>query len=272
VSLERLEASRCRLRSEKQDLQPFRSRESPSSPEARNSRRPTANPFLTVYDAPQRSLENDLRPFGVANHIVPSELSSIAATVFAARPLAAEYVVNFPLRYRLSPPLSRADLTTESFYAGRRPRAKTACIPGYQIATVVSGQDSQNGGLSRYAMEKFTTYSAASGLAANTVAAMLRVRRHDVVCNTKRPQVVSNDRWGASYTVKNGLPSDDVELRASGLEGILWIGTAGGLAFLSAGASRGLEPLQTHCVIQCLDLPKTKPDGCGSRPQIMSCG
>src|SRR5262249_40585776 len=61
-------------------------------------------PSLTLYFR-QPSLDNDLSPSGVANHIVPWERSEIDETVLEASPSAAEYVVNRPLWSLLTPRL-----------------------------------------------------------------------------------------------------------------------------------------------------------------------
>ena len=54
----------------------------------------------------QRPCDNAFKPLGVANHIVPSELSRIEAIVFDDSPFAVVYVVNLPPLSLLTPPLS----------------------------------------------------------------------------------------------------------------------------------------------------------------------
>jgi len=51
------------------------------------------SPVANVVQCPR---DNELRPFGVANQIVPSRVSRIAETVFDARPSAVENVTNLP--------------------------------------------------------------------------------------------------------------------------------------------------------------------------------
>src|SRR5262245_15839949 len=65
---------------------------------------PGGKPSRPVY-VRQRPCDSAFKPFGVGNHIDPSEVSRMAATVFDARPFALVEVVSLPFLKLLTPPL-----------------------------------------------------------------------------------------------------------------------------------------------------------------------
>ncbi len=107
-----------------------------------------------------------------------------------------------------------------------------------------------SGGVSKLREGRFTNYTSANGLASNTVASILETADGTMwfatptglsaltsgapLLNRDRPGAAVTTRW-RTYTARDGLPSADVNCLLQDSSGVLWVGTAAGLAFLGPG-------------------------------------
>lgn len=92
-----------------------------------------------------------------------------------------------------------------------------------------------SGGVSRLSEGKFTTYSMANGLLANTVTSIVQDSKGVLWFATPGGlNALTRTRW-RGYTRRQGLPSDNVYCLLEDSSGVLWIGTAAGLAMWNGG-------------------------------------
>src|SRR5262249_33582815 len=92
-----------------------------------------------------------------------------------------------------------------------------------------------NGGVSNFKNGGFPTYKTVKGLVSNTVFAMpggSDGRRG--LAATDGLSALSKSHW-RSYTSRDGLPPGSVNCLLEDSTGVLWIGTAKGIAFLRSG-------------------------------------
>jgi ligand-binding sensor domain-containing protein len=115
----------------------------------------------------------------------------------------------------------------------------------------------QRGGLTRLHDGSVTTYSAADGLAENSVFAVHQGRDGSVWAGTLTGGL-SRLREGrfTTYTTRDGLPSDTVSDLLEAADGTIWIATPGGLGALAGGQWRtfrtgdGLPSDAVNCVFE----------------------
>lgn len=110
-----------------------------------------------------------------------------------------------------------------------------------------------SGGVSHFRNGSFETFTAASGLASNSVRAIDSL---DGTMWFGTPDGVSrraDGRWH-SYTTRDGLPSNDVLALLVDRDGNAWAGTSSGLAVLRAASTR-FEPITSvrESVVALLD-------------------
>jgi signal transduction histidine kinase len=94
-----------------------------------------------------------------------------------------------------------------------------------------------SGGVSRFADGRFTTYTAANGLASNSVTAIVEGADATMWFGTSNGlSSLSKGAW-KTYHVKDGLPSDAINCLTEdpNQSGVLWIGTATGVVVLDNG-------------------------------------
>lgn len=93
-----------------------------------------------------------------------------------------------------------------------------------------------NGGVSQLKDGRFTSYTTAQGMSSNTVASIAEGFDGTMWFATPNGlSAFSQDRWKV-LTIHDGLPSMDVNCLLEDSAHMLWIGTAAGLAFLTAGS------------------------------------
>ncbi len=99
-------------------------------------------------------------------------------------------------------------------------------------------------GLSRFKNGTFSTYTTTNGLASNTITAIEEDERSALwVATPNGVSVLSAGKW-RTYSVKDGLPSDEATALmwdSSSDSKKMWIGTANGLALFSASGGRSFE-------------------------------
>ena len=82
---------------------------------------------------------------------------------------------------------------------------------------------------------------------------------------------LANDRW-ISYAPRDGLPSDNVNCLFEDSAGVLWVGTAAGLAFRGWPVFKPSSKLSRNpCTSRFLASPKTATDRSGSQLRITCC-
>lgn len=91
------------------------------------------------------------------------------------------------------------------------------------------------GGVSRFKQGRFTTFTTAHGLAANTVSAIEESADGIMYFATPNGLSAMLDEHWRSYTATDGLPPGSVNCLLEDSDAVLWIGTANGLAFLRSG-------------------------------------
>ncbi len=92
-----------------------------------------------------------------------------------------------------------------------------------------------SGGVSKLKDGRFTTYTVADGLGANTVTSIEDGPNGTMWFGTSGGlSELANGKW-RTYTTRDGLPADNVSSILRDSAGTLWIGTTSGLAFLSSG-------------------------------------
>src|SRR5262249_11322552 len=89
--------------------------------------------------------------------------------------------------------------------------------------------------VSKYKDHHFTTYTAADGMASNTVFSMAEGTDGTMWFATPSGlSALSNGQWH-TYTTGQGLPSNNVNCVLSSPVGIVWVGTASGLGWIQDG-------------------------------------
>lgn len=100
-----------------------------------------------------------------------------------------------------------------------------------------------SGGVSRFKDGQFTTYTTADGLAANSVTAITENSDGTTLwlATPNGLNALSNGSW-RTFSIRDNLPSEQINTLLWDSSGVLWIGTAKGLAFLDRGENIHFSP------------------------------
>jgi len=115
-------------------------------------------------------------------------------------------------------------------------------------------------GVSNFRNGKFTTYTTQNGLASNTIASSPRVRMGRCGLERERPEMpFSNGHMEGVIRVAKGYLRERKTACCWTSAGLLWIGTANGLAFIDSGIVRTPpdEPASLHEQILGIEEDKT---------------
>ena len=126
-----------------------------------------------------------------------------------------------------------------------------------------------SGGLSEFRNGRFTTYTTANGISSNTVTSIAESPDGTMWFATPNGlNALSKGQWHI-FTVRDGLPSADLNCLLTDSAGVLWIGSAGAcLPFFRCIQLPHDAP--DRYTSRYSELRKTEVAGFGSQPPITS--